>query len=108
MSINKESMTIEEKFHQEMINIYKKAKAEAHYTATRFFHMVDSEGGLATAKKLIMRDDDSAGFASLWERNRLDLTVEALVIREEFRSLFSEEEIEKCKKKLRNHGFKTL
>jgi len=36
----------------------------------------------------------------LLELGRLDLSIEALVIRDEFKPLFTEEEIEICRKKL--------
>jgi len=101
-------MKIEDKFHDEMKKIYLKAKEEAHYPANRFIQMVSNDGGLETAKKLIMKEGGSDGFTNLWERNRLDLTVEALVIRAEFASLFSEEEIKICKERLKKYGYENL
>jgi hypothetical protein len=46
------------------------------------------------------------GFTSLWERKRLDLTVEAVILEEtKSHPLFTEEEIEICRKRLRGYGY---
>ena len=87
-------------FHRAMINIYTTAKRECGYTATRFFQMVNEIGGLATAKQLISKPGGTEGFTTLWEHGRLDLTVEAHVIKPEFQKLFTAEEIKMCKDRL--------
>ncbi len=71
---------LERRFHREMVQIYEKAKRETGYNATRFLQMVSTEGGLATARKLLRAPAASEGFTALWERQRLDLSVEALVL----------------------------
>jgi hypothetical protein len=42
----------------------------------------------------------------LWEFKRLDLTVEALVLRPEWSLLFSEEERQIARKRLSDYGYK--
>jgi hypothetical protein len=101
-------MDLKTKFHKDMVNIYKRAKEEAHYNATRFLQMVSEDGGLNAAKKLIAHEDDSLGFEKLWELNKLELTVEVLVLKDEYHSLFSEEEQEKCRIKLIKHGYESF
>jgi len=51
--------------------------------------MSDFAGSLGTARRLLASNEVSAGFATLYERGRLDLTVEALVIQPKFASLFT-------------------
>ena len=92
-------------FEQDMVNIYKTAKKECGYTATRFLQMIDKQGGWATAKQLIAKPCGTDGFAKLWEHGRLDLSVEALVLRSEYQSLFSEEEKLLCEERLKEYGF---
>ncbi|MGE3960449.1 MAG: hypothetical protein AB7F65_02055 [Dehalococcoidia bacterium] len=75
-----------------MLDIYVRAKREAHYNATRFLQMVAEKGGLATAHQLLALPP-SDGFGALWAAGRVDLTVEALVLRPEFRHLFSDAEV---------------
>jgi aromatic ring hydroxylase len=50
-----ESLNLEQKFHRAMINIYERAKKECNYTATAFIQDVSKIGGLATAKKLLLK-----------------------------------------------------
>ena len=67
-------------FNEAMLNIYRRAKDEVGYNATRFLSMVVDRGGLETAQHLLHASDVSEGYIALWERNRLDLTVEAMIL----------------------------
>jgi hypothetical protein len=96
---------LEMDFHKEMLAIYRLAKEECDYTATRFLQMVANDGGLKTAQKLISATNPSDGFTALWEKRRLDLTVEALVIKQKYQSLFTPTEIEMAKSRLKDYGF---
>lgn len=99
-------MKLEDEFHIELIEVYKRAKSETGYNATRFLQMISApSGGYVAAKKLIIQEGGSGGFTNLWELHRLDLTVEAGVIKDEYASLFSDEEIVICKKRLINYGY---
>lgn len=97
---------LEKKFGLEMENIYCTAKRELNYNATRFLQLVASEGGLKAAKKLIAKNEGTYGFEILWENNRLDLSVEALVLKPQYEELFSDEERKQCRDRLENFGFK--
>lgn len=88
------------RFDAEMQAIYTRARDEADYNATRYLQMLSDHGGLETARKLIGASNVSEGYEALWERGRLDLTVEALVLREPWSQLFSEEELSIAKKRL--------
>ena len=95
---------LELEFHEAMLNIYRKAKSEAKYNAVRFLQMVTDHGGLETAHILINSDTVSEGYTALWERGRLDLTVEAMILdNEKYHSLFSEEELAICAKRLKQY-----
>jgi hypothetical protein len=48
----------------------------------------------------------SSGFSALYERGRLDLTVEALVGKPEFASLFTEDEIGTARQRLDQLGYR--
>ena len=98
-------MDLEKQFHKDMVGIYEKAKDECGYVATRFIQMVAEKGGLTTAKELIIKDEDTYGFERLYELKRLDLSVEALVIKNKYTSLFSKYEKQKCRNRLKKYGF---
>jgi len=67
--------------------------------------MLSNYGGLETAHRLIASSEVSTGFTALFERGRLDLTVEALVVKPEFAGLFSEDEVETARERLRQLGY---
>jgi hypothetical protein len=82
---------IEARFDQAMMRIYIRAKNEAGYSATRYLQMLHDRRGLETARILVLPDQPSEGYTALWERGRLDLTVEALVLQREWQPLFAQE-----------------
>jgi hypothetical protein len=86
-----------------MLNIYSRARSEARYNATRFLSMVTEHGGLETARILLHAPTVSEGYGALWERGRLDLSVEAVVLKPEWHSLFSDGEREIARTRLREY-----
>jgi Protein of unknown function DUF262 len=93
-------------FERAMKDVYVRAKSEANYTASYFLTMLSTYGGLGTAQKLLASTDVSSGFAALYERGRLDLTVEALVVQPQFASMFSDEEVETAQQRLDQLGYR--
>lgn len=81
---------LEQQFHEAMLEIYRRAKVEAGYNASRFLQLVEAVGGVAAARQLVT-GPPSDGFTKLWEKGRLDLSVEAHVLRPEFASLFTDD-----------------
>ena len=92
-------------FDQAMMSIYQRARSEAGYNATRFLNMLHEHRGLETARILIHSDKVSDGYTALWERRRLDLTVEAMILdNKKYHTLFTQDELEICRKRLREYG----
>lgn len=100
-----EPKPLEIEFHKDMIEIYRTAKDECGYNATRFLQMVSNEGGIKTARKLLSTAEPSDGFTELWRNRRLDLTMENLVLKPKYRPLFSDQEIEIASERLASYGF---
>ena len=98
-----DATTIE--FNKAMHEIYRKAKVEAGYNATVFLRMLQDRGPLETARFLIHLPKPSDGFTALWERRRLDLTVEAHVLQERFSGLFTDKERDLCRHRLLEYGY---
>lgn len=95
---------LKKQFHEDMIHIYTTAKKECGYTASRFLQMVTERGGVAAAKALISKPGGTDGFAVLWERRRLDLSVESYVLKPEYKTLFTDEERNMCRERLEQFG----
>lgn len=94
------------RFTMAMFEIYRRAKSEADYNATIFLGMITKNHGLATAKTLINAAQPSDGYTALQQRDRLDLTVEAVVVENpQWRALFLPEELEKAEKRLIKYGY---
>ena len=81
------------------------AKKECGYNAVRFLQLVSEKGGLAAAKQLINKPGGTDGFTTLWEHHRLDLSVEAHVLKSEYAELFTEEEKNICRNRLKEFGY---
>jgi hypothetical protein len=89
-----------------MWEIYRRAKDEAGYDATRFKKMLLDRGALETARYLLDEREVSDGFTALWERHRLDLTVEAYVLRTPaFHALFTPQQLETARRRLQELGY---
>lgn len=93
---------LKRRFEQAMYEqVYERVWHECGYRAERFRQMICPpkpgqtgtlyRGGLATAKTLLAKK--SAGFEVLDKKNRLDLSVEALVVKPEWAPLFTGEEL---------------
>jgi hypothetical protein len=96
---------VAELFHRAMQRVYERARDEAGYNAVRFHQMVSEYGGLDTAHQLLRAPHISDGFTALWEKRRLDLTVEAQVLRPEFAGLFAEDELAVAQERLDAVGY---
>ena len=97
-------MTTDERFHVEMVRIYREA-TEFGYYPKYFLRMVVEQGGLSAAKRLLGDSNPSSGFVRLWEEGRLDLSVEALVLLEPWSSLFTEAELTEARHRLDDLGY---
>ncbi len=75
------------------------------YRPTYYLQMLANDGAVATARKLALSGRTHEGFAQLWERNLLDRSIEAAMIRPEFAPLFTDDELEAARSRLFTHGF---
>ena len=96
----------EQQFHEAMVNIYQVAKRDLHYNATRFIQMVAEQGGVGAARQLLHASSVSDGFTTLWLAKRLDLSVEAHVVRPEHAELFTAEERSIAQRRLDEYGYR--
>ena len=97
---------LEREFDMAMMDIYRRAKNEAGYNANRYLQMLQEHRGLETARILLHTLHVSDGYTALWERGRLDLTVEALILQKKWYPLFSDQEREIARKRLEDYEYK--
>jgi hypothetical protein len=106
VSVADASGNVRTDFERAMRDVYVRAKAEANYTAGYFVGMLSTYGGLGTAKRLLASSEVHSGFTALYERGRLDLTVEALVVQPKFSELFTDDELDKARRRLDQLGYR--
>jgi hypothetical protein len=107
---------LERRFHDDMLDIFRLAGEATRkqrpdgtvirgYWASYFLRGVRNHGGLVYAHQLLRADGTTDGFARLTEEKRLDLTMEALVLRPEYAELFSPTERQVAASRLARAGY---
>lgn len=84
------------------------AKRDLGYDPKQFIGMLSADGGYSTASKLVGGKIPSDGFSKLWEKGRLDLSVEALVLETEWIQFFDETILKQAERKLTGVGYKYI
>lgn len=95
-----------EEFTQRMLDLYEDAKTELNYRASRLLQMVRSAGGVTAARAWLAKNSNpTEGFERLYRENRLDLSVEAIVLNPRWSGLFSPNELESARARLDEYGY---
>lgn len=95
-------MSIEQDFEIHILDQHRISKEETGYKAPLFRSMVNERGALQTARDLLVGPNKiSEGLTRLVLNNRLDLSLEANVIKPEWRKLFSVDELSTAVRRLR-------
>jgi hypothetical protein len=100
---NRTASPLELRFHEAMLNIFRLAGEATRrvrpdgtiargYWASYFLRGVRSHGGPEYARYLLRKRGVSDGFRRLSDEGRLDLSVEALVLKPEYAELFTDAE----------------
>ncbi len=86
-----------------MIAGYHRAIKEAGYRGSRFLQAVRGKGGLATAQRMLKPRTSAqrAGLDRLLEAGKHRLTLEWLVLRPRFKNLFTQEERDEARRRLK-------
>jgi hypothetical protein len=96
---------IQQRFDAEMLEAYESWKRECRYNATRFLQMFRNRGGAESARRLLHKKGTSFGLERLTTCRALQLTVEYHVLKPEYASLFSSEELSTARNRLIAKGF---
>ena len=94
------------KFNAAMVAAHERARNEAKYNSTRHAQTLSNYGGLETARMLLRAESPGEFFKALWQRKRLDLSIEALVIENPvYQPLFTEQMIATARSRLRQCNY---
>ena len=92
-------------FETELRDAYERWKTIG-YRATRFRQMLGRHGGVETARRLLALRSVSPGFERLRDEKRLKDTVEYILLRPEYASLFTAEEQAAARQRLVDNGMR--
>lgn len=92
-------------FNQDIIDLYKRMIKLVKHKPTRLMDYINKYGGYEAAVKYISTESNVQDFAVLWEKERLDLSVEALITRQPYRVLFDDSILKFCDKKLKEYSY---
>jgi hypothetical protein len=97
-------MSLEAEFTQALEGTVEAAKAR-NYIPTYFMQMLGELGGVETAKRLLAKSELQTGLYELWRLGLLKDSMEAVVLQDKFRSLFTPEEIAEARRRLEELGY---
>ena len=98
-------------FHDAMLEICRQTPLQCiglngkPYNPVRFRQMVQTLGGWQTAKELIKTNELSDGFVELVYGKCLHLSMEAIMLEQDWGELFTAEELDIAAKRLRAAGY---
>ena len=92
------------RFHRDAVEMGRRILRETTYRPRQLFAMLNEQGGVECARRVVGQTKPSSGFIALFEFGRLDLTFEALVVRQEYRGLFPAEVVETAVSRLDDFG----
>jgi hypothetical protein len=98
---------LEAKFSEYVRQLCERSVKECGYNPHVFVKMINSHGVLSACRQVIRSRRAPSGFTTLWEKGRLDLTVEAAVLQSPWRELFEREPdvLLKAQKRLRDYHY---
>ncbi len=91
---------LELKLRTNFISAYKTAQKECNFKSPIFIRMLNEHGAYETAKRLTNTSQWQKGYEKLASLGRTDLTVEHIILQEEYLSYFSDTQILNAKKKI--------
>jgi len=97
-------MSLEQEFTRLLEGPVAAAKAR-HYFPTYFMQMLGEHGGVETARRLLASREPQPGLFELYRLDLLHASMEAVVLQEKFRSLFTPEELAEAHRRLDELGY---
>ena len=97
-------MSLEQEFTRALEGTVAAAKAR-HYYTTYFMQMLGEHGGVETARRLMASREPQLGLFELYRLDLLHESMEAVVLQEKFRSLFTPEELAEAHRRLDELGY---
>jgi len=85
---------------EKFLDFYKMAQREYNFSSPIFIRMLNEHGALETARRLSNTAIWQNGFEKIARLGRADLTVEYIILQDEYRQYFSETQLRNAQAKL--------
>ncbi|OON98768.1 MAG: hypothetical protein ATN35_00725 [Epulopiscium sp. Nele67-Bin004] len=102
---NTNKQDLKQLFSQEMLNLYKKISKEVKYKSSALLTQIQKYGGYEAALKYVSTDSNTIDFGMLWEAQRLDLSIEALLIKDKYVDIVPEDVRNFCDSRLKKYNY---
>lgn len=90
------------------ISTYNECK-KFNYSPRAFLDMVVSDKDIVeVTRSLIHKEGGTSGFATLFENNRMDLSVEKIILEPRYRQLFTHEDLQAAYDRLKQFNYNGL
>lgn len=90
---------LEERLRADLLEVSEQA-TKLHYYPARFVQMIHEDGPVLTARSLLTDTDIQSGLIRLWDLKRLELSLEAQILKPEYAELFTTEELRSARARL--------
>lgn len=100
-----EESPVEDEFDRAVLGQIDRCLKELRYNPSYLRLLISQHGALGTARRLLTQPAVSDGFVKLWENQRLDLTLEALVLEPRFGDLFTDSERNTARSRMDDFGW---
>src|SRR5688572_13496841 len=99
---------LENAFEQALRRDAEVARTQLKQNSSRFLQMIGEHGGVGAARRLLASPSYQESLTRLWEIDpeRLNLSIEAEVLKPEFASLFTDQERAIARQRLAEFGYR--
>jgi hypothetical protein len=91
---------VENNLRHRMLAAAQICKKELRWNPSRAVQMINEHGPIEAARLMVLAPNGTDGFARCWEENRLELSVEHIVLELEFAPLFTSEVLDTARNRL--------
>ena len=96
---------LEKKLQAEVLKNCELAEKQCGCLMTRFIQTIERFGIVKTAQEILRKRRTSDCFNKLAEAGRLELTMEATIVKAEYAELFTDDQVNDCYELLCEHGY---
>lgn len=97
--------TLEQQLQQELIHTVEQHNLVCGWNPARFLQSVNQYGAVSVLRRMLAQGKTSESFERLAEQGRLELSIEALIVKKQYAPLFTDKEVNACFDSLCQYGY---